>query len=52
MLYLLYNKRAQSALGRSPKEKVKGHGEAIYREPVISTPNIGRGPLDDVIHRI
>ena len=28
------NKRAQRALGRSPEEKVKGQGEAIYRGPL------------------
>ena len=27
----MVNKRAQSALGRSPEEKVKGHSGAIYR---------------------
>jgi len=30
-----YNKRAQRALGRSPEEKVKGQGEAIYRGPLM-----------------
>jgi len=30
------NKRAQRALGRSPEEKVKGQGEAIYRGPIIN----------------
>ena len=30
------NKRAQRALGRSPEEKVKGQGEAIYRGPPIN----------------
>jgi len=29
------NKRAQTALGRSPEEKVKGQGEAIYRGPLM-----------------
>jgi len=29
------NKRAQRALGRSPEEKVKGQGEAIYRGPLM-----------------
>ena len=29
------NKRAQRALGRSPKEKVKGHRGAIYRGPLM-----------------
>jgi len=29
------NKRAQMALGRSPEEKVKGQGEAIYRGPLM-----------------
>ena len=33
--YLLLNKRAQRALGRSPEEKVKGQGEAIYRGPLM-----------------
>ena len=31
----LLNKRAQRALGRSPEEKVKGQGEAIYRGPLM-----------------
>jgi len=30
-----YNKRAQRALGRSPEEKVKGQGKAIYRGPLM-----------------
>ena len=30
-----FNKRAQRALGRSPEEKVKGQGEAIYRGPLM-----------------
>jgi len=34
MIIFLY-KRAQRALGRSPEEKVKGQGEAIYREPLM-----------------
>jgi len=29
------NKRAQRALGRSPEEKVKGQGKAIYRGPLM-----------------
>jgi len=29
------NKRAQRALGRSPEEKIKGQGEAIYRGPLM-----------------
>jgi len=29
------NKRAQRALGRSPKEKVKCHSGAIYRGPLL-----------------
>jgi len=41
------NKRPQRALGRSPEEKVKCHSGAI-----CCPPNIGRGPLDDVIHQI
>jgi len=32
---LLYNKRAQRALGSSPEEKVKGQGKAIYRGPLM-----------------
>jgi len=31
----IQNKRAQRALGRSPEEKVKGQGEAIYRGPLM-----------------
>jgi len=31
----LINKRAQRALGRSPEEKVKGQGKAIYRGPLM-----------------
>ena len=34
-LYCSENKRAQRALGRSPKEKVKGQGKAIYRGPLM-----------------
>ena len=41
------NNRAQRALGRSPEEKVRGHSGAIYKGPL----NIGRWPLDDVIHQ-
>ena len=29
---LMINKRAQRALGRSPEDKVKGQGKAIYRD--------------------
>ena len=29
------NKRAQRALGRSPEEKIKGQGKAIYRGPIM-----------------
>ena len=32
---LLYNKRAQRALGHSPEEKVKGHSGDIYRGPLM-----------------
>jgi len=31
----MLNKRAQRALGRSPEEKVKGQGKAIYRGPLM-----------------
>jgi len=34
-IYAIRNKRAQRALGRSPEEKVKGQGEAIYRGPLM-----------------
>jgi len=34
-LHATINKRAQRALGRSPKEKVKGEGKAIYRGPLM-----------------
>jgi len=40
------NKRARRALGRSPEEKVKGQGEAIYRGPLMW------GLLDDAIYQI
>ena len=33
---LSVNKRAQRALGRSPEEKVKGQGEAIYKGSIIN----------------
>jgi len=33
--YKYINKRAQRALGRSPEEKVKGQGKAIYRGPLM-----------------
>ena len=33
--YAILNKRAQRALGRSPEEKVKGQGKAIYRGPLM-----------------
>ena len=47
------NKRAQRALGRSPKEKVKGHSGANNREPQgHNLNNFGRGPLDDAIYQI
>ena len=37
-LMLSENKRVQRALGRSPEEKVKGQGKAIYRGPqMLST---------------
>ena len=50
MLYTKY-KRAQRALGRSPKEKVKGHSGANNREPQgHNLNNFGRGPIDDVIY--
>jgi len=29
------NKRAQRALGRSPQEKIKGQGKAIYTGPLM-----------------
>ena len=32
---IIENKRAQRAQGRSPEEKVKGQGEAIYRGPLM-----------------
>jgi len=35
ILTKFHNKRAQRALGRSPEEKVKGQGEAIYRGPLM-----------------
>ena len=35
VLGLNLNKRAQRALGRSPEEKVKGQGKAIYRGPLM-----------------
>jgi len=45
------NKRAQRALGRSPEEKVKGHGGANNREPQgHNLNNFGKGPFDDVIY--
>ena len=50
---IIYNKRAQRALGRSPEEKVKGHSGANNREPQgDNLNNFGRGPLDDVIYQI
>jgi len=33
--YVLVNKMAQRALGRSPEENVKAQGEAIYRGPLM-----------------
>jgi len=48
---LRLNKRAQRALGRSPKEKVKGHSGANNREPQGHNLNkFGRGPFHDVIY--
>jgi len=35
MYAIIYNKRAQRAMGRSPEEKVKGHSRAIYRGPLM-----------------
>jgi len=32
---IFFNKRAQRALGRSPEEKAKGQGKAIYRGPLM-----------------
>jgi len=47
------NKRAQSALGRSPEEKVKGNSGANNREPQgHNLNNFSRGPIDDVIYEI
>jgi len=34
-VFITVNKRAQRALGRSPEEKFKGQGEAIYRGPLM-----------------
>ena len=48
---MLYNKRAQRALGRSPEEKVKGYSGANNREPQgHNLNNFGKGPFDDVIY--
>ena len=48
---LKVNKRAQKALVRSPKEKVKGHSGANNREPQgHNLNNFGKGPFDDVIY--
>ena len=48
---LMYNKRGQRALGRSPEEKVKGHSGANNREPQGHNLNaFGKGPFDDVIY--
>jgi len=45
------NKRAQRALGRSPEEKVIGHGGANNREPQgHNLNNFGKAPIDDVIY--
>ena len=53
LVYLLSNKRAQRALGRSPEEKGKGHSEANNREPQgHNLNNFGRGPLDDAMYQI
>jgi len=50
---VIFNKRAQRALGRSPEEKVKGHSRANNREPQgHNLNNFGRGPFDDVIYYI
>ena len=50
-LLLMYNKRAQRALGRSPEEKVKGHSGANNREPQgHNLNNFGKRPFDDVIY--
>ena len=49
--YIISNKRAQRALGRSPEEKVKGHSVANNREPQgHNLNNFGRGTFDDVIY--
>jgi len=46
-------KKWKQEVGRSPKEKVKGHSGAIYREPQgHNLNNFGRGPFDDVIYEI
>jgi len=53
MYKLLFNKRAQRALGRPPEEKVKGHSGAYNREPQgHNLNNFGRGPFNDVIYKI
>ena len=45
------NKRAQRALGRSPKDKVKGHSGANNRKPQgHNLNNFGKGPLDDIMY--
>jgi len=50
-IFILINKRAQRALGRSLEEKVKGHSGANNREPQgHNLNNFGRGPFDDVIY--
>jgi len=50
---ILYDKRAQRALGRSPEEKDKGHNRANYRDPQgHNLNNFGRGPFDGVIYYI
>ena len=49
--FVIINKRAQRALGRSPEKKVKGHSGANNREPQgHNLNNFGKKPFDDVIH--
>jgi len=49
---VLFNKRAQRALGRSPEKKDKGHSGANNREPQgHNLNNCGKGPLDDAIYQ-
>jgi len=50
-IWIIKNKSAQRALGRSPEEKVKGHSGANSREPQgHNLNNFGKGPFDDVIY--